>query len=132
MTDFALNELELAPPSVARQAAAEFAAALADTTQYKAFEAADERLRHDEAAQQAMEAFQSKQNSLQALLMLNAVSPEEQAELERLRDAFLAEASVVAYLQAEADLRALCQATADALSQDVGLNFAAACASGCC
>jgi len=132
MTDFALNELELAPPSVVRQAASDFAAALADTPQFKAFEAAGERLRHDEAAQQAMEAFQTKQNSLQALLMLNAVSSEEQAELEQLRNAFLAEASVVAYLQAEADLRAVCQATADVLSQDVGLNFAAACASGCC
>ena len=132
MTDFALNELELAPPSVVRQAAAEFAAALADTTQYKAFEAAGERLRHDEAAQQAMEAFQTKQNSLQALLMLNAVSSEEQAELEQLRNAFLAEASVVAYLQSEADFRTLCQATADGLGQHIGLNFAAACASGCC
>jgi cell fate (sporulation/competence/biofilm development) regulator YlbF (YheA/YmcA/DUF963 family) len=132
MTDFVLNDLEIAPPSAVRQAARDFAAALAETPQFKAFEEASEHLRRDASAQRAMEAYQAKQTSLQALLMLNAVSAEEQAELEQLRNAFLVEASVVAYLQAEADLRGLCQRTADLLSQHIGLNYAAACVPGCC
>ncbi len=37
MTEIALNELDLAPPSVARQAACDFAAALAETPQFKSF-----------------------------------------------------------------------------------------------
>jgi cell fate (sporulation/competence/biofilm development) regulator YlbF (YheA/YmcA/DUF963 family) len=128
----ALSEQELASPAVVPQAAHDFAAALAATWQFTALEAASERLRQDQAAQHAMEAYQAKQLSLQAVLMLNALSVDEQADLERLREAFLAEPSVGAYLQAEAELRAFCQATADLLSEHVGLNFAAACSSGCC
>jgi cell fate (sporulation/competence/biofilm development) regulator YlbF (YheA/YmcA/DUF963 family) len=79
-----------------------------------------------------MQAYQAKQQSLQAVLMLNALSAGEQAELERLREAFLSEPSVTAYLQAEADLRAVCQTAADRLSEHVGMNFASACSSGCC
>ena len=130
--DVISNELELAPPSAVTKAAYDFAAALADTPQFKTLEEAAEQLRHDEAAQHAMEAYQAKQNSLQALLMLNAVSAEEQAELERLRNAFLAEASVIAYFRAEADLQALCQTTASLMSQHIGLDFAAVCGAGCC
>jgi len=132
MTDLVLNDLELAPPSVVRQAARDFAIALAETPQFKAFEQASERLRHDQAAQRAIEAYQAKQQSLQMLLMLNAVGREDQAELERLRQAFLAEPSVAAYLQAQADFAALCQAAADLLSRHIGLSFTAACGPGCC
>jgi cell fate (sporulation/competence/biofilm development) regulator YlbF (YheA/YmcA/DUF963 family) len=132
MTEIALNEFELAPPSVVRKAVRDFAAALADTPQFKAFEEAAKRLRHDEAAQHAMGAYQEKQQALQALLMLNAVGAEEQAELERLRESFLAEPSVAAYLLAESDLRTVCQAAAGILSQHIGLDLAAACSSGCC
>jgi cell fate (sporulation/competence/biofilm development) regulator YlbF (YheA/YmcA/DUF963 family) len=132
MTNLTVNDLELASPAVVRQAAHDFAAALAATGQFTALEAASERLRQDQAAQHAVQAYQAKQQSLQAILMLNALSPDEQTELECLREAFLAEASVAAYLRTEADLRALCQTTADLLSEHVGLNFASACSSGCC
>mgnify|MGYP005860165123 CR=1 FL=1 len=132
MAELILNELEIASPSAVRGAARDFAAALADTPQFKAIEEAAERLRADEAAQHTMQAYQAKQQSLQALLMLNAVSAEERAELERLRQAFLTQPSVRAYFQAEDDLRALCQTTAVLLSQHIGIDFASACGSGCC
>jgi cell fate (sporulation/competence/biofilm development) regulator YlbF (YheA/YmcA/DUF963 family) len=79
-----------------------------------------------------MGAYQAKQQSLQMMLMLNAVSAEEGAELERLRQAFLAAPAVAAYLQAQEDLTAISQAAADLLSQHIGLSFAAACGPGCC
>jgi hypothetical protein len=66
------------------------------------------------------------------MLMLNAVSAEDQAEIERLRQAFLSEATVVAHFQAQEDLMALCQASADLLSERIGLSFTAACGPGCC
>jgi cell fate (sporulation/competence/biofilm development) regulator YlbF (YheA/YmcA/DUF963 family) len=132
MTIMELNELEIAPPAVVRQAACDFAAALAEAPQFSAFEQANQRLTSDTTAQRAMETFQAKQKSLEALLRLNAVSAEEQAELERLRSNFMTQDSVVAYFQAETDLRALCQATAGLVSQHIGLDFAAACSSGCC
>jgi cell fate (sporulation/competence/biofilm development) regulator YlbF (YheA/YmcA/DUF963 family) len=127
-----LSHLELSSPAVVSQAAHDFAAVLAATEPFTALEAASERLRQDAAAQHAMQAYQAKQQSLQAVLMLNALSAGEQAELEHFRETFLAEPSVTAYLQAEAGLRTMCQAAADRLSEHVGLNFASACSSGCC
>ena len=132
MNDYDLNELELAPPEVVRQAARDFAAVLAETPQFKAYEEATDRLNHDPAAQQAIDAFQAKRESLQAMLLLNAVSDADRAELQRLQNVFSSTPAVMAYAQAQADLMALCQAAADVLSQAVGLNYAAACGSGCC
>jgi cell fate (sporulation/competence/biofilm development) regulator YlbF (YheA/YmcA/DUF963 family) len=132
MSDFALNELELAPPEVVRQSARDFATALAETQQYQTFEAAVQRLYADEIAMAALDAYQSKQRSLQAMLMLNAVSDHDRAELERLRLAYADRPSVQAFAQAQAELISLCQTTADLLSQYIGLNYAASCSSGCC
>ena len=132
MTDVALNELELAPPEVVRQAARDFAAALAETPQFKAYEEAVERLNHDPAAQRAIDAYRAKRESLQAMLMLNAVSEADQAELQRLQNVFRSAPAVMAFAQAQADLMAICQAVADGLSEAIGLNYAAACSSGCC
>ena len=132
MSNFALNELEIAPPEVVIQSARDFAAALAESPQFQAFEAATDRLNNDSIAQQAMEAFQAKQEALKGMLMLNAVSAEERTELERLRSAFMDQPSVTAYFQAQTDLMIICQASADWLSEAIGLNFAAVCGSGCC
>ena len=132
MSDFALNELEIAPPEVVIQSARDFAAALAESPQFQAFEAATDRLNNDSIAQHAMEVFQAKQEALKAMLMLNAVSAEERAELERLRSAFMDQPSVATYFQAQADLMVICQASADWLSEAIGLNYAAACGSGYC
>jgi cell fate (sporulation/competence/biofilm development) regulator YlbF (YheA/YmcA/DUF963 family) len=132
MNDYDLNELELAPTEVVRQAARDFAAVLAETPQFKAYEEATDRLNHDPAAQQAIDAFQAKRESLQALLVLSAVSEADKAELQRLQNAFSSAPAVMAYAQAQTDLMVICQASADWLSQAIGLNYAAACGSGCC
>ena len=119
--------------SEAREALAGFASALAETPQFRAFEEASNRLQRDEAAQQALRAYQSKYESLQWLLRLNAVGPDDRAELEGLQGTMMSEGSIGAYSRAQQQLAALCQAVADALSERIGLNYAAACrASGCC
>ncbi len=132
MTDVVLNELELAPPEVVRQSARDFAVVLAETPQFKAYEEAAERLNHDPVAQRAIDAYQAKREALQAMLMLNAVNDADQAELQRLQNVFSSAPAVMAYAQAQADLMAICQAIADGLSEAIGLNYAAACSSGCC
>ena len=83
MNNYAMNDLELAPASVVKQAARDFAATLAETSQFKAYEEAADRLNQDTEAQRAIAAFEAKQQSLQALLMLNAVSEADQAELRQ-------------------------------------------------
>ena len=115
-----------------RAAAQAFAQALAETPQFKALEQAGEALEHDPPAQQAIAAYQTKQQSLQMMLRLNMVSPEERLELTRLHQVMLAEPAVVSYLEAQADFATVCQAAATMLSERIGLNFAAACRSGCC
>lgn len=115
-----------------QMAAHAFAQALAETAEFQAFEQSSEWLRQDETAQQAILAFQNKQQSLQMMLRLNAVSPQDQAELERLQQGFLNQPSVAAYLQAQEELNLLCQSAANQLSERIGLSFTAACGPGCC
>ncbi len=115
-----------------QEAARAFARALAETTEFQAFEHAAEILRQDAPAQRAIEAYQNKQQSLQMMFRLNNVSPEDQGELEHLRQAFFAEPSVAAYLQAQENLTSICQVANNYLSQRLGLSFAAACGPGCC
>lgn len=74
MNELELNELEIAPASVAKQSASDFAAALTETPQFAAFEEARLLFQQDEAGQKAMQAYQQKQQSLQMLLQLNAVT----------------------------------------------------------
>ena len=132
MDDKAINDIEVASPSVVKQSARNFASVLAEASQFKSFEQAAERFRQDQAAQQAMEAYKEKQMAWRALMMLNALSPEQRTELEILKNAFLDQSVVQEYFKAQSDLATLCQTLGDALSESIGLNYAAACGVSCC
>ena len=127
-----LNDIEMASPSVVRAAARDFATALSDTTQFKEFELAFEALNEDTAAHQALSAYQDKAKSLRAILMLNAVSETERAELEQLKNDYMMRSTVQAYAAAEAELTILCQQAAGMISAATGLNYAASCGASCC
>jgi cell fate (sporulation/competence/biofilm development) regulator YlbF (YheA/YmcA/DUF963 family) len=114
------------------QAISEFAMALTEADVFQDFEVASHNLRQDQEAQGAIRAFQEKQNSLQMMLMLNAAPPEDQQELERLRDAFVSNPTVAAYMEAQENLTNACQAVAQILNESTGLNFSTACGPGCC
>jgi cell fate (sporulation/competence/biofilm development) regulator YlbF (YheA/YmcA/DUF963 family) len=113
MNAVTIPDLEMGLTGEVHQATRAFAAALATTPAFLGFEQAHDTLRGDAAAQRAGVAYQEKQQALHMLLMLHAVGAEEQAELERLRDAFLTAPSVVAMLQAQEALQALCRAAAE-------------------
>lgn len=132
MNEFELNDIDVASPSVVRSAARDFATALAETPQFKAFEQAYEVLNNDTAAHQSLSAYQVKAKSLRAVLMLNAVSETERAELESLRNDYMMRSMVQAYAAAEAELTALCQQAASMISAATGLNYAASCGASCC
>ena len=132
MNDVDLNDIDVASPSVVRAAARDFAAALAETPQFKAFEQSYEALNKDVAAHQALSAYQEKANSLRALIMLNALSESDRAELERLQKEYVTRPSVQAYAAAQAELTALCQPIAAMISEAIGLNYAASCGASCC
>ena len=132
MNDLIFDEIEIASPSVVKRAARDFAAALAETPQFKAFEQAAERLRQDKAAQQAMGAYQEKQISWRALLILNALRAGQKTELEELHRALVNQPVVQEYFKAQTEFTALCQALGDAVSESIGLNYAASCGVSCC
>lgn len=132
MENMIIEDLEIAPPSVVKQSAQDFAAALAETQQFKAFEQAAYAFHQDQSAQQALQAYQQKQQSLRSLLMLNALSAEQRDELERLQSAFNDQPVVQEFFTAQAQLATLCQALGDTLSDSIGLNYAASCGVSCC
>ncbi|HLO33651.1 MAG TPA: YlbF family regulator [Anaerolineales bacterium] len=132
MDDKVLDDLETAPPSIVLKAARDFAAALAETPQFKSFEQAADRFQNDQTAQQAMSAYREKQKDLRALIMLNALSAEQQTELERVKDAFLGQPLVQEYFKAQTELVILCQILGDTLSESIGLDYASACGVSCC
>ena len=132
MVDKVFDELETAPLSIVFKAARDFAVALAGTPPFKSFEQVAERFRNDQTAQQAMSAYWEKQKDLRALIMLNALSPGQRAELDSLKNAFMSQRVVEEYFKTQSDLATLCQTLGDALSDSIGLNYAAACGVSCC
>ncbi len=114
------------------QAIRSFAMALTEAEVFQAFEIAAHNLRQDQQAQGTIKAFQEKQNSLQMMRMLNAVSPEDRQELESLRNAFVTNPTIAAYLEAQENLTTACQTVAQILNESTGLNFPTACGPGCC
>ena len=115
-----------------QRAARDFAAALAATPQYAAFQRAAEALESDARANQIISEYDQLQHSLYMMTMLGAVSPEDQADLDGLKEALRTNETIAAYSQSQADLAALCQEAGGLLSQRIGINFAAACSKSCC
>lgn len=132
MEGMEFENIEIVSSFVVKQAARDFAIALAETPQFKAFEQAAFAFCQDKATQRAMQVYQQKQESLRALIMLNALSVEQRDELERLKSAFISQPVVQEYVTAQAELASLCQAIGDVLSESIGLNFAAVCGVSCC
>lgn len=132
MNQIELNDIEVASPSVVRAAARDFATALAETPQLKAFESAYKALKDDASALQALSAYQEKAKSLRALLMLNVVSGVDRTELERLKNEYMTRSTVQACAVAESELTALCHQAVGMISDAIGLNYAASCGGSCC
>ena len=109
-----------------------FAEALAGTPEFQTFEDAAVAFRQDRAAQQAVRLFQEKQRSLQMMQQLGMLKDDELAELKRMREAMVNHPRVRAYIEAQDELMLVCQAAARELSEAIGLDFAGACAPGCC
>ncbi len=113
-------------------AAKAFAVALAETPEFQAFEDAAVAFRQDRAAQGAVRLFQEKQRSLQMMQQLGMLTQDEMDEMKRLREAMIEQPSVRAYVEAQDELMLVCQAASRELSEVIGLDFAGACAPGCC
>lgn len=126
------NELEIASASTVMHAARQFAQTLAETEQFQAFEQAYDHFRHDAQAQKSLSAYQQKQSSLKALLMLNAVSEADRKELQRMQDEFYSQPAVIRYIHAQEELAKMCQLIGGQISDAIGLDYGSACRTGGC
>jgi cell fate (sporulation/competence/biofilm development) regulator YlbF (YheA/YmcA/DUF963 family) len=127
-----LPKLETASPTQVRQVALDFAAALKQDQAYLEFINASQRMGVDPGAQIAIQAFQSKQRQLQTQAQNGPISDADQAELERLHKAMLAQPAVADYFQALDGFTLVCQAAADIIYTYTKINIASACGGGCC
>ena len=127
-----LTELETATPAAVQQAAQAFAEALLLDPAFLEFENASQRMGHDPEAQNAIQAFQGKQRELQMIAQSGRLGEADQAELERLHKAMLAQPAVGDYFAALDDFTRICQAAADILYSYTKLNISTACSGGCC
>ncbi|MFZ3070603.1 MAG: YlbF family regulator [Anaerolineaceae bacterium] len=132
MEEIPLNNVEVPQKSVVMQAAKQFAEVFAETLEYQEFEQAYYDYAKDAETQQAIRAFQQKQASLKALLMLNAVSTEDRQELERLQDRFYHQPSVIRYSKAQDTLITLAREVGDCISDSIGLDYGNSCRTGGC
>jgi len=126
------NELELAPASVVLESARQYAEAFTNTPQYQNFVKAYNAFLEDDLAQGILNQLRQKQEQMHNQRLSAPISEEDQAEVKRLHQALYEQATVKVYLAAQNELVTLAQEQGDALSEALGLDFAAICRTGGC
>ncbi len=110
----------------------DFTNALVETTHHKDYESASKRYKNDQEAQKALQEYQAKAKDLQTKQMFNTMTHAEKKDLERLWQVFLGYKSVRDYFDAQEEFQSLCRACAQVISDNCGLDYAAACGACCC
>jgi cell fate (sporulation/competence/biofilm development) regulator YlbF (YheA/YmcA/DUF963 family) len=120
--------------TAALDAAKALASALAQLPAFRRFEAAHERFRTDEAAQQKLAGFESKQRELRQAAMWGGSSAQEQKALEQEWETLFAIPSLGHYLRAQEELTMSLRDSVRMISDAIGIDYGAACSpsGGCC
>jgi len=114
-------------------AAGNFGTVLRQGPEFERLRAAGAALGKDDAAQEAIEAFNRCRADLQIEIRLGTLDAAQRAEIERLQSAMLGFPTVTTYLAAQAEFEEICRETAALVSGEIGIDFAANCrAGGCC
>jgi cell fate (sporulation/competence/biofilm development) regulator YlbF (YheA/YmcA/DUF963 family) len=113
-------------------AAGAFGTALRGSPEFIRLRAAGATLGTDDAAQEAIQAFNGCQSDLQLEIRLGTLDAAQQAQLEGFQAAMLAFPTVAAYLSAQTAFEEICRETATLVSTEIGIDFAANCRSGGC
>lgn len=114
-------------------AARAFAEALSETAEFQIFEQAMWNLHQDKPTQALAQQLQAMQVELEPLHLLGVPHQVNSAEFEQLQSTYLNMPTVVAYMEAEDNLRLICQKVNQVISAAAGVDFAAQCnTGGCC
>ena len=109
-----------------------FGTALRGSPEFVRLRAAGAALGADDAAQEAIQAFNGCQSELQLEIRLGTLDAAQQAQLEGFQAAVLAFPTVAEYLAAQTAFEEICRETATLVSTEIGIDFAANCRSGGC
>lgn len=114
-------------------AAGAFGSALRESPEFVRLRTAGADLGADDAAQEAVEAFNRCHSELELEIRLGTLDAGQRAEIEQLQAAMLAFPTVAEYLAAQSVFEGICGETAELVSGEIGIDFAANCrAGGCC
>ncbi len=114
-------------------AAGTFGTALRRGPEFERLRAAGAALGVDDAAQQAIEAFNRCQSDLQFEIRLGKLDARQQAAFDGFQAAVYAFPTVAEYVAAQSAFEAICREADTLMSSEIGIDFAANCrAGGCC
>ena len=113
-------------------AAGAFGTALRGSPELLRLREAGAALGTDDAAQEAIQAFNGCRSELGLEIRLGTLDASQQAQLEGFQAAMLAFPTVATYLAAQTAFEAICRETATLVSSEIGIDFAANCRSGGC
>ena len=113
-------------------AAGAFGTALRGSPEFVRLRDAGAALGTDDAAQEAIAAFNGCQSQLRVEIRLGTLDPAQQAHLEGFQAAMLAFPTVAEYVAAQGAFEKICRETAGLVSSEIGIDFAANCRSGGC
>ena len=113
-------------------AAGAFGTALRGSPEFVRLREAGAALGTDDAAQEAIQAFNGCRSELQLEIRLGTLDAAQQAQLEGFQAAMLAFPTVTEYIAAQTAFEEICRETATLVSSEIGIDFAANCRSGGC
>jgi cell fate (sporulation/competence/biofilm development) regulator YlbF (YheA/YmcA/DUF963 family) len=113
-------------------AAGTFGTALRASPEFVRLLAAGASLGADDAAQEAIDAFNTLQSELRLEIRMGVLDAAQRANLQRVQATMLAFPTVSEYVAAQTDFEAICRETAALVTSEIGVDFAANCRSGGC
>jgi cell fate (sporulation/competence/biofilm development) regulator YlbF (YheA/YmcA/DUF963 family) len=120
--------------AAALDAARALALAIGESPSFKAFEAAQEALMADREVNRRLQDYQRRQQEVWFARTWGGGDSAQEAALEEEWRALSQTPTLRAYLQAQESLTDLLRAVAGVISQEIGIDYGAACApaGGCC
>jgi cell fate (sporulation/competence/biofilm development) regulator YlbF (YheA/YmcA/DUF963 family) len=120
--------------AAAMEAARALGRALGGSPVFQRFEAAYEAFQADGPARRKLQEFQSRQQELRMAAMWGGADPHQQEKLEREWQSISKMPSLAGYLRAQEELMALFRQVTGRISEEIGVDYGAACSpsGGCC
>ncbi len=116
------------------EAARALARAIAESPAFRRFEVAQEKFTNDTKLQQQLADYQAQQKQAQLVSLWDGAQANKTINLEQQWNALLKNPVLTEYLDSEAKLRNLLRDATAKITQQVGIDYGAACtpAGGCC